>query len=178
MAIDPKEAAASHFLLLYTLLQKAEAGEKVGKPVRSRAREAPGMLLSSGLLGFLTFYASKSDKEVVDKLASGFCKSTHIGRLQEAQRIAEEIAGDKLKKKLYNELGEGGKGYSVLLSMVIAYLASQGIIGEEASMKGLIEGLRRLSGEPWLETQAQDMLLPYLVQVKQLVEAVVKEDEE
>ncbi|MEB3860981.1 MAG: type III-B CRISPR module-associated protein Cmr5 [Desulfurococcales archaeon] len=188
--LDPRTGATTHFLLLYALLEKAQKtiqassrGSRetiVGKPVRSRAREAPGLLLSAGPLGLLTFYASKiSDKNLYNKLATEFFNLSPDVTLNAAKEKAEQIYKNTNAKTIDDELSSGGKGYTILLAMITAYLANQDNqnLLREPSLEGLIDFLKDLAKTPELEAQIQDLLLPYLTHLKQLVEAVVKEDE-
>ena len=163
--------------------------------MRSRAREAPGLLLSAGPLGLLTFYASKMDKSgmsLFNKLADAFYSMGPDTTLEDARKKAGQLLGNNSDyNSLQKELCRGGKGYTILLSMITAFLDRQGLIqvqngATSQDVQGrqqtnyidkLIGFLNELASKPEQEAQVQDMLLPYLTHLKQLVEAVVKEDE-
>lgn len=176
---DPRSIATSHFLLLYALIRKTQEEGKgrkdsVGKPVRSRAREAPGLMLAAGPTGLLTFYASKADKGIVDKLTIEFMNAQEVRSLGDAAARAQRLLQDV--NNLRKDLTEGGKGYSVILAMITAYLGQQRIL-RTPNTEELYTLIKDMASKPGREAAVQEVLLPYLVHLKQLIESVVKEDE-
>ncbi len=186
--VNPEATAVAHFLILDRLMERAKGcvskdeEKKVGRPVRSRLREAPGLALSTGAASLITFYLSKSDPQLLEALCKVFTKHSVVKSWQDAQKIVDEALGVKqnckegIDKSLKDELIRGGSGYSVVLSMILSYLESLGlqklcdgnVVNMVASFaKGLFEDSR-------LDSFVGQVLLPYFEAAKRLVDAVVK----
>ena len=186
----PEAAAVAEFLLLKRMIDDArsaagdqEKAKAVGRAVKSRLREAPSLMLSTGTAGLITFYTSKSDLGLLDKLYQAFTSAIDA-RPEDADRIwaglqknlAPGNPGGRGLDALRAELTEGGKGYTVTLAMMLAYLGRLGLYEHKAGdPASSIAGLaKRLLDEPGLDASAAQLLLPFIDAAKRLVSAVVK----
>ena len=182
----PEAAAVAEFLLLKRMIDDARsaAGDqekaKAGRAVKSRLREAPSLMLSTGTAGLITFYTSKSDLGLLDKLYQAFTSAIDAspGEVDEiwAKLRGDLASGGRGLDTLRAELTEGGKGYTVALAMMLAYLGRLGLYEHKAGdPASSIAGLAaRLLDEPGLDASAAQLLLPFIDAAKRLVSAVVK----
>ena len=182
----PEAAAVAEFLLLKRMIDDARsaAGDqekaKAGRAVKSRLREAPSLMLSTGTAGLITFYTSKSDLGLLDKLYQAFTSAIDAspGEVDEiwAKLRGDLASGGRGLDALRAELTEGGKGYTVALAMMLAYLGRLGLYEHKAGdPASSIAGLAaRLLDEPGLDASAAQLLLPFIDAAKRLVSAVVK----
>ena len=196
-ATPPEAVAVAHFLLLNTLMDRVKRcaskkeKEDVGKPVRSRLREAPGIALSTGAASLITFYLSKSDRQMLGRLCTLFSRHTNVNTGEDAKRIVAEALGaeqdcnNDLEKRLREELTRGGSGYNTVLSMILAYLDSLGLCGGQGSpvcctgdvVASTAAFAKSLFENPNRDSFVVQVLLPYLEAAKRLVDAIVKGEE-
>ena len=181
--------AVSHFLVIEKLIERArdcvkkeEEKKKVGKPLRSRLREAPSIMLSTGASGLLTFYLSKSDNNHLPTLIQLFTTSASISTSGEAERLIDdtwrEVNG--IDKKVAEELIKDKGGYTIALAMILSYLSTLGLCTctDKETVANTASFTKNLLEKPGLDAAVSRLLLPYLESAKRLIEAIVKGGEE
>ncbi|MCE4628420.1 MAG: type III-B CRISPR module-associated protein Cmr5 [Desulfurococcales archaeon] len=138
---------------------------KIAQGLRSRAREAPGLILQAGLASLMTHLLSKSKEEEV------------------AQALAA-LTGKKDVESLGDlESGEA-KGYSTMLALLIDALRELNPqnnhfkkLAENYNTLCTLVAIKDLLNNPAEEAKLSRELTPYLVELKKLVEAIVGEQE-
>lgn len=175
MAESPASLAVTHFLAVKEMLDtvrinvEEEMEKSVGASLRTRAREAPGLMLDAGVAGLLAFYASKSRMELAEKLHSVLANGESV----------EGILEGGLFNYVKEELIKSGKGYTILLAMITACLDSYKLLSQGRDYtERLAKTIRELLDSPEKSAAAQVVLHNYMSNVKRLVEAVVKEEGE
>ena len=141
--------------------------EKVAQGLRSRAREAPSLLLQAGLASLMTHLLSKSKEEEVREALQLL-----------SDKSSEQEEGSASLGDL--EPGEG-KGYSTMLALIIDALREldptsrfKGL-AEKYSTRSTLLAVKDLLDNPKEEARLSRVLVPYLVELKKLVEAIVGE---
>lgn len=149
-------------------LPEKEKKEVSGAGVARRAKDLPSMVSSAGLVPALTFYMSKADQEIYQRLYSYL-----RGRGGDVHGVCSAAPGD-LRKELG---GKEGAGYAALLALAAAFLAETGYLDPEpVDYRSLAEALRGLAAGTVRALAAERLLLEYLVEVKKLAEAFFKEE--
>ncbi len=185
----PEAIAVSHFLVIEKLIERTrdcvkneEDKEKVGKPLRSRLREAPSIMLSTGVSGLLTFYLSKSDNNHLPTLIQLFTTSASISTSGEAGRLIDDTLreGDCIDKNVAEELTKGGSSYTIALAMILSYLNTLGFCTctDKETVANTASFTKNLLEKPGLDAAISRLLLPYLESAKRLIEAIAKGEEE
>ena len=120
--------------------------EKIGRSLRARARALPGMMESVGLIPTLSFCYGKAKRETYNEI---------------------------LKRWPNNpiEVKEEEGGYAIYLLLSLLYLRDLGIIDDE-EMKDPIKAFKKLLTKGAIATR---LLMPYVVEIKRLAEAVYGE---
>lgn len=148
---------AEAIALMKEILRKVRGREegreanKTLKSLRSRARNAPSLIMSSGLPQTLAFIASKSDARYYEYL------------------VAEKQVKGKLKE------GEEA-GYSAYLYVIMKFLTQQKVLDRmPSSMEEIIDSIERLDRDPQLCSIAQSLLNEFLLEFKKVAEALIEE---
>lgn len=176
MTADPVKLALIHAIRIKEAVDQLNSrkeggeGEKAGaKGFRSRARELPGLILSSGIVPALTFYLSKtSDDETLRKA---------VELLKTDQNPSYDVI-DGLSNELSNK---EGTGYTLMLAAVA--IATEVLYGKslfdghEVNRVCFAKGLLDLSCKPSEERQLTRILLPYLTELKKLSDSFFGEKE-
>ena len=182
--INPESAAASHFLSIHVMVEAKRLGE--GKPLKARLREAPSLMLSSGLAGLLSFYASKSDRRLLEILHDYFKNAINHRSRDDAEKAVEGLLqrlrqerGEKLAEALKDELSAEGGGYTIALALITSYLDAQGLLapGGEGVLPRLAATVKTLVESLPHSAEAEALLAPYLLELKRLVDALVREEQ-
>jgi len=171
-SFDPVRAALTYVLRIaeqVRLCREQDGGGGVtGEAVRRRARDLPTLVASAGMVSALTFYMSKADSETLQTL---------LDRVLGGEGPSGELCGS-----LRGELGGGeGAGYSTLLALATRALEDMGylggVTGSSDTMTALARGLLSLRGTE-KELVAERRLLEFLVEVKKLAEALLRDSSE
>ena len=119
------------------------------KSLRTRARNTPSMIMTSGLTQTLTFLLSKSSKENYKYLS---------GTTKEKPKEDEKT------------------GYSAYLYIIMKLLTKQGIIMKEPStLEEVIDVIKWLDENPDKASIAQNVLMEFLLEFKKIAEALIEE---
>ena len=146
MEANPINKAIEYFSKLHEKLKDKE----LGKAFRSRARSLPSMIESIGLVPTLSFCYGKAEADLYRSIRSSW--------LSEG-----EIKAEKKEEK---------GGYALYLLLTLLYLRDLELI-DERMLEEPIEAFKKLSEEAL--PIASKLLMPYLVEVKRLAEAVYPE---
>ncbi|MGC9117277.1 MAG: hypothetical protein ACP5ID_06770 [Conexivisphaera sp.] len=119
-----------------------------------RAREFPGLALSLGLPSALTFYMSKAGEKLrdLDKLVKCLRAEGSDGECE-----------DMWRGELSREEGSGYLGYIAILVLALGKLGQE---PKPLDYGGLMSVLREL------DVRKQRLLMPYLIEVKKVLEAL------
>jgi len=158
-SISPEERAVNDFKLVYKLFQDIlrlpdKGREEFGKSFRARSRECPSLLYEVGIISTISFmYAKTKDAE----------KQTYtvfINFIKQAQATSENL------KKLNSTEG----GYAAYLYLILSEIKRlvPKINIDPSSPLSCIEVL---TGSGLLAI-LPSLLMPYLLEVKRLAEAV------
>ena len=183
--VSPEAIAVSHFLVIEKLMERARDcvedrdKENVGKPLRSRLREAPSIMLSTGTAGLLTFYLSKSDNTLLPALIRLLDCSINTPTGREAEKLVNDLICKNTNQKITEEMIKGGKGYTIALAMILSYLNTLGLCTckDKNVVSNTASFAKDLLEKPGLDAATSRLLLPYLEASKRLVEAIVKGEE-
>lgn len=207
----PESIAISHLLLIHETLtslqpqtqdnnnRQGQDQKKPGKSLRTRLREAPSLLLSSGPAGLITFYLSKTNKDIIDTLTYAFIDATQIDNAERAREILEcriaKLKDNEETRKKFNAIvkeftGSEG-GYTIVVAMIAAFANSQGLITlsplqpaseQDDQARSIINSLAVLAKKtldnPAYAITTTTLLLPYLTTAKRLAEAIIKVEDE
>ncbi len=171
-SFDPVRAALTYVLRIaeqVRLCREQGGGGKVtGEALRRRARDLPTLVASAGMVPALTFYMSKASAETLETL---------LDRVLGGEGPSGELCGS-----LSSELsGSEGVGYATLLALAtraledMGYLA--GVTGSRDAVTALARGLLSLRGTE-KELVAERRLIEFLVEVKKLAEALLRDSSE
>jgi len=167
VAIDPVALALAHGLCL----RKAQEHyglkkDLIGKGVRSRARELPGLIASAGLAQALLFYLSKADDNEYEKAYL----LAQAAEKEECQ-VPDKITSKDVKTMLESSEGAGYGTILALLAHAIKTLTpTEG--HDFSTKKGLAQYILCLAREGrGTELQATALLQPYLEALKRIIEA-------
>ena len=168
-SFDPVKAALTYVLRIAEQVRQCRAldgGEKVtGEAVKRRARDLPTLVASAGMVPALTFYMSKASAETLQ---------TMLDKVLGGEGPSRELCGS-----LRDELGGSeGAGYSTLLALATRALEDMGylggVTGSSDTVAALAQGLLSLRGTE-RELVAERRLLEFLVEVKKLAEALLRD---
>ncbi|MEB3787477.1 MAG: type III-B CRISPR module-associated protein Cmr5 [Desulfurococcales archaeon] len=207
----PESIAISHILLIHEILarlqpqtqndnsRQGQDQKKPGKSLRTRLREAPNLLLSSGPAGLITFYLSKTNKDIIDTLTYAFIDATQIDNAERAREILEcrivKLKDNNETRKKFNTIkdefiGSEG-GYTIVVAMIAAFANSQGLITlsplqpepeQDSQARNIINSIAELAkktlDDPAYAVTTTTLLLPYLTTAKRLAEAIIKVEDE
>jgi len=142
---NPIRKAIEYFSKLH---RKLESKEELGKAFRSRTRSLPSMIETIGLVPTLSFCYGKAEAKTYDNILGSWLSES-------------KIEADKEKG-----------GYALYLLLTLLYLKDLELI-DGSMLKDPIKGLQKLSEEQL--PIASKLLMPYLVEIKRLAEAVYPE---
>jgi CRISPR type III-B/RAMP module-associated protein Cmr5 len=125
---------------------------KYGQSFRSRARSFPELMESSGLLPTCTFFYAKATEEVYRKV----CQLIDDGKIEHVDIKDEEF------------------GYAAFLHGILGFLETLGLIKDH---RNPVEAIKSLN-EAGRLALARNLLLPYVIEVKKLSEALFKGERE
>lgn len=134
-------------------IDKMGGREEFGSAFRGRSRELPELIESIGLLPSLTFSYAKAGKIVYE----GVCNLIDTGSINE---------------KALEELDKTKFGYSSYLHEVLYYIEKR--MAKDVNHKDPITSFEKIYGKSQIIKQ---LLMPYLLEVKKLAEALFKPDE-
>jgi CRISPR type III-B/RAMP module-associated protein Cmr5 len=125
---------------------------KYGQSFRSRTRSFPELMEGSGLLPTCTFFYAKATEEVYGK-------------------VCQLIDGRKIEPV---DIKDEEFGYAAFLHGVLGFLEALGLIRDH---KNPVEAIKDLN-ETGRLTLARGLLLPYIIEVKKLSEALFQGERE
>jgi len=128
--------------------EKAKDVEKYGSSLRTRARSFLELLESSGFLPTFTFFYAKATEDVYRKV----CQLLEEGKIEPVEVEEEKF------------------GYAVFLHGISLFLEQLGLIADHKCPRKTIEELK----EGNRITLARNLLLPYVLELKKLSEALFK----
>lgn len=157
-SFNPIKVAIDNYNFVYeNFLKKAiEKGKKeileAEKSTRARSREIPSLMQELGLLGVLSYYYAKSEKENYDSL------------IQALEKKSQE-------KDLFRDTK---MGYAVLLYLALKGIETLNII--KIDYKDPYTSITELNKEENLSKVAviEKLLIPYLVEIKRLCEGTLR----
>lgn len=120
---------------------------ELGRRLRARARELPSMIENIGLIPTLSFCYGKAEAETYKSIYNSYCS----------------------EEKIDVEKEKGGYGLYLLLALL--YLRDLGLINDDM-LKNPIDAFGKLCEESSI---ASRLLMPYLLEIKRLAEAVYPE---
>jgi len=132
----------------FSRLHEKLEGAELGRAFRSRTRSLPSMIESIGLVPTLSFCYGKAESNTYDTILKSWYSESKI--------------------KAEKEKG----GYALYLLLTLLYLRDLELI-EDSMLKKPIEAFKKLSEEPL--AIASKLLMPYLIEIKRLAEAVYPE---
>ena len=167
MGFDPAVKAAEYALNLYEALRRAtgtEAGGRVpARGLRARARDAPSLVVGSGLLPATAFMLARSDDlALIDAVYS---------------LLGGGSVGGGALASLRESVGKEGGGYEVVAAVVARALADAGFcsLSGQAVAVELARCLTgKLKGEGLLV--AEKLVVQLLQEFKKYVEAFTKKE--
>ncbi|MBO3810274.1 MAG: type III-B CRISPR module-associated protein Cmr5 [Candidatus Brockarchaeota archaeon] len=126
-----------------------ERSEEYGSSIRTRARTFPELMESSGIIAAYTYMYAKATDEAYKKVCSLI---------------------DQGKPTLDPSIGKEEFGYAMLLHGILQFLENIGIVRDHRKPGEAIKELWSLEKT----ILASRLLLPYLMEVKKLSEAIFK----
>lgn len=132
-------------------LKKAivDKGANPLKSLRTRARNTPSMIMTSGLTQTLAFLASKSNGELYSILYRGETKQS---------KAKEEEAG-----------------YTAYLYVIMRFLGKNKLLTEEPeSLEKVIKAIKQLDENPHQALVVQNILMEFLLEFKKITEALIE----
>jgi CRISPR type III-B/RAMP module-associated protein Cmr5 len=158
-SISPEERAVNDFKLVYKLFQDivnslGKDKEEFGKSFRARSRESPSLLYEIGVIPTISFIYSKTkDSE----------KQTYVTFIDFVTK--DQAASENLKK-----LNSTEGGYAAYLYLILSEI-SRLIPKINIDPKSPLSCIEVLTGSELL-TILPSLLMPYLLEIKRLAEAV------
>ena len=158
--LSPEERAVNDFKLVYKLFQEIsklpdKGEEKFGKSFRARARENPPLLYEVGVLPIISFMYAKT-RDADEQIYTTFINFTK----------QVQITPENLKK--LNSVEGGYAAYLYLILSEIKRLISKKEINPESPLSCI----EALTGSGILAI-LPSLLMPYLLEIKRLAEAVL-----
>ncbi len=136
---------------LEKIIQNKEDLSDTLRSLRTRARNTPSMIMTSGLTQTLAFLASKSDS----KLYSALYKQA---------KTNSEIKGEEA-------------GYAAYLYVIMRFLRESEMLTEEpANMEKVVEAIKQLDENPQQASITQSLLMEFLLEFKKVTEALIEEE--
>lgn len=142
-------AAIEDFNKLFIALNNNPKSE-IGRSFRARIREVISLILDVGLVPALSFFYAKCGKKIYDKITSE-------------------------NKETLNETDSTNKGYALSLYYILNRLYELKLLGSNEAVKNPIKAFEELENK---QRVAFNLLLPYLIQLKRLSEAIFEEEGE
>jgi len=140
------------------LSERGRDAEKYGSSFRTRARSFPELMESSGLLPTCTYFYAEATEEGYRKI----CELLDRERIDASD--VEVISG--IKEEMF--------GYAAFLHGVLNFLEVMNIIRDHRDPVNAIKELNETSRL----ALARSLILPYLMEVKKLSEALFKSERE
>ncbi len=137
--------------ILDKMEKSSKKDKKALKSLRTRARNTPSMIMTTGLPQTLAFLASKADEDYYKYLAMNAKKP------------------DKEKEEA---------GYAAYLYAIMKFLSEKiNVISKTPSnLREVIEVIKKVDEEPNLSAAIQNLLTEYLLEFKKLAEALIEEE--
>jgi len=156
VAKSPEERAVNDFTeIVYKLYRGMRNGVEFGKSFRSRSRETPLFLYETGLIAALSFIYAKT--EDADKKTYKLI-SDYIAKRETARKL-----------EILNSTEGGYAAYLYLLLLEVSRL----IPGKGIDPGNPLSCINALIGSERLLAILPSLLMPYLLEVKRLAEALL-----
>jgi len=140
------------------LSERGGDAERYGSSFRTRARSFPELMESSGLLPTCTYFYAEATEEVYGKV----CELLDRGRIN-----ASDVEG-------LSEIKEEALGYAVFLHGILKFLELVNLIRDHRHPVNAIKELNETNRL----ALARSFILPYIIEVKKLSEALFKSERE
>lgn len=137
--------------------------EKFGQSYRARARRMASMVYETGLLSTIGYLYAKATKDTYEKVVKA--RMSGIGRIN-----PEFLRNEQGKLPSKEELS-----HAVYLNHVLTYISSK--LGRDGQEKNPIALVGMLAENPVELGVAENLLRPFLIELKHLAEAVLEAEE-
>jgi len=144
--------------VIKVLSERGRDAERYGSSFRARARSFPELMESSGLLPTCTYFYAEATEEVYGKI----CRLLDCGGVN-----ASDAEG-------LSEIKEEAFGYAVFLHGILKFLELVNLIRDHRHPVNAIKELNETNRL----ALARSFILPYIIEVKKLSEALFKSERE
>jgi len=140
------------------LSERGRDAERYGSSFRTRARSFPELMESSGLLPTCTYFYAEATEEVYREVCKLLdCEGINAPDVEELSKIKEEVFG-----------------YAVFLHGILKFLELVNLIKDHRHPVNAIKELNETNRL----ALARSFILPYIIEVKKLSEALFKSERE
>ena len=140
------------------LSERGRDAERYGSSFRTRARSFPELMESSGLLPTCTYFYAEATEEVYREVCELLdCEGINAPDVEELSKIKEEVFG-----------------YAVFLHGILKFLELVNLIKDHRHPVNAIKELNETNRL----ALARSFILPYIIEVKKLSEALFKSERE